>query len=149
VEQVQECGGILLSGTSALLTVVFGTSQTLAHLLQQAVQAALTVQHMVVEARALAGGEAVPAVRLTLHCGELLVEIQASAPMVRVLAVGETLALPVRLLGQAVPGEVLVSPAMEPLVQGWCTLQALGARPPDQLGAYRLMGLTPHLPSGA
>jgi hypothetical protein len=77
------------------------------------------------------------------------VEMPASAPMVRVLAMGETLALPVRLLGQAVPGDVLVSPAMEPLVQEWCTLQPLGARPPDQLGAYRLMGLTAPCPSDA
>jgi DNA-binding NtrC family response regulator len=69
VEQVQECGGVLLAGTPALLTVIFGTSQTLAYLLQQAVQAALTVQHMVEEARALTGGAAVPAVRLALHWG--------------------------------------------------------------------------------
>ena len=50
-----------------------------------------------------------PVVRLAGHLGTLLVAEEAGASPGRWLAVGETLALPVRLLGHAAPGEVLVS----------------------------------------
>jgi hypothetical protein len=37
--------------------------------------------------------------------------------------VGDTLALPVRLLGQVSPGEIGVSAPMARLVEAWCALQ--------------------------
>jgi hypothetical protein len=54
------------------------------------------------------------------------------------MAVGETLALPVRLLGQVEPGEIAVSPEIERLIEGWVTLEAralrLRSRQPGHLG---------------
>jgi class 3 adenylate cyclase len=54
-----------------------------------------------------------PAVRLGLHWGPVLVTAPAHETPLQVLAVGETLAIPVRLSGQAALGEVLASAAMD------------------------------------
>jgi predicted ATPase len=64
-----------------------------------------------------------PALRLVVHWGEALVDGQARDPMVQLRALGETLAWPVRLLGQAAPGEILLSPEMGALVEGWFEVQ--------------------------
>jgi tetratricopeptide (TPR) repeat protein len=59
--------------------------------------------------------------------------------MARVLPVAETLAEPVRLLGQAAPGEILVSTPVRRLVAGWCEL-----RPCEQaVPASAVVGLKP------
>jgi predicted ATPase len=63
------------------------------------------------------------------------------------LPVGETLALPVRLLGQAEAGEILVSPEVGRLVDGWVALEArpLRLRPgdPTRMGGYTVVGVRP------
>ena len=60
---------------------------------------------------------------------------------------GDTLAQPVRLLGHAAPGDVLVSPEVGRLVWGWCELRArqggTGAREVDHAMAYSVVGLSP------
>ena len=48
-----------------------------------------------------------PEGRLAVHLGAVRVDSQALDPLAHMLAVGETLALPVRLLGQAAAAEVL------------------------------------------
>jgi tetratricopeptide (TPR) repeat protein len=58
------------------------------------------------------------------HWGPLLVDVQAPDPPAPLQALGETLAWPVRLLGQAATGEILVSPALGALVEGWYELAA-------------------------
>src|SRR5262249_27552215 len=65
-----------------------------------------------------------PEVRLVGHWGPLLVDVQAPDPPAPLQALGETLAWPVRLLGQAAAGEILVSPALGALVEGWYELAA-------------------------
>jgi predicted ATPase len=64
--------------------------------------------------------------------------------------VGETLALPVRLLGHAAPGEVLVSAPIARLTQEWVEVNACplpsGNEPAAQLLAYRVGGLLPPRP---
>jgi len=65
-----------------------------------------------------------PALRLVVHWGEVLVDVQASDPTAQLRAFGETFAWPVRWLGQVAPGEILLSPEMGPLVEGWCEVQA-------------------------
>jgi hypothetical protein len=59
----------------------------------------------------MSAGEGVPrpVVRQAVHWAQVLVESGASDPTPRVLPIAETLAAPVRLLGQAAPGEILVS----------------------------------------
>ena len=60
---------------------------------------------------------------------------------------GWTLAEPVRLLGQAAPGTILVSAPVARLVEGWFEVQAgaspVGEAPDDLAGAYTVLGLRP------
>ena len=71
-----------------------------------------------------------PEVRLAVHLGAVRRDRQAAAPTAPLLAVGDTMARPVRLLGQAGPGEVVVSPEVGRLVEGWVALEErVGATP--------------------
>ena len=141
-EKVAGFGGIVLQDSPALCLVAFGVPQTLEQLPQRAVQAALAIRHL-----AVAGPMAGPVVRLAGHVGTLLVAEGTGAPPGRWLAVGETLALPVRLLGHAAPGELLVSAPMARLTDGWMEVQthplSSGAEPSNPLLAYRVVGLLP------
>ena len=86
--------------------------------------------------------------------GTLLVAEETGEPPGRWLAVGETLGLPVRLLGHAAPGEVLVSAPMARLTQDGVEMQVrplpLGNEPSAQLLAYHVGRLLPPraLPTG-
>jgi two-component system response regulator AtoC len=117
VAKLQGFGGVVLQRSPALLLVAFGIPRTLEQLPQRAVQAALALRHLVVEG---ADHAPCPALRLVVHWGEVLVDVQASDPTAQLRVLGETLAWPVRLLGQTAPGEILLSPEMGPLVEGWC-----------------------------
>src|SRR5262249_22265280 len=105
----------------ALLLVAFGMPQTLEQLPQRAVQAALAIRQLVT---ASSDARPCPEVRLVGHWGPLLVDVQAPDPPSPLHALGETLAWPVRLLGQAAAGEILVSPALGALIEGWYELAA-------------------------
>src|SRR5262249_59971502 len=77
--------------------------------------------------------------------GQLLVEGPEREPPVRFLAVGETASHPIRLLGHAAPGEILVSPPVGRRLAGWCALQArelpVAADQPVQEDVYSVLGL--------
>ena len=122
-EKVAGFGGIILQGSPSLLLVTFGLPHTLEQLPQRAIHAALAIRQLAAEVSAVAGHKAGPVVRLAGHLGTLLVAEEAGAPPGRWLAVGETLALPVRLLGHAAPGELLVSAPMARLTDGWVEVQ--------------------------
>jgi DNA-binding NtrC family response regulator len=117
-EKVQGFGGIMLQDSPALCMVAFGLPQTLEQLPQRAVHAALAIRHLADETYPFTGDMPSPAVRLAAHLGTLLVAEGTGEPSWRWLAVGETLALPVRLLGHAVAGEILVSSEVGRLVEG-------------------------------
>ena len=140
VEQVQEFGGVVLQRSPSLLLVAFGTPQTLEQLPQRAVQAALALRQRIVAAP---DGGACPEMRLVGHWGPLLVDVQAPDPTAQLQALGETLAWPVRLLGQAGPGEILVSLELGALVEGWYELEAreipLAGRSPRPARVYAVM----------
>src|SRR5262249_14557713 len=144
VEQVQGLGGVVLQRSPSLLLVAFGTPQTLEQLPQRVVQAALALRQLVMEAP---DGGPSPEVRLVGHWGPLLVDVQAPDPTAPLQAFGETLAWPVRLLGQAAPGEILVSPGLGDLVAGWYELEArevsLAGRPPRPARVYAVVGPKP------
>lgn len=146
-EKVQGFGGVVMQRTPSLQFVAFGLPQTLEQLPQRAVQAALAFRRLAAEATAAAVREPCPAVRQAVHWDQLLVGVQAREPTARLLAIGETLALPVRLLGQAAPGEILVSMQMGSLVERWYELQVcegpVEAGPSERIGAYRIVGLSP------
>jgi class 3 adenylate cyclase len=118
-EKVAGFGGVILQGSPALSLVAFGLPRTLEQLPQRAVQTVLAIRQLAVEAQASAGSVAGLVVRLAGHVGTLLVAEAGEAPWGRWLVAGETLALPVRLLGQAAPGELLVSAPMARLTDGW------------------------------
>ena len=146
-EKVAGFGGVVLQESPSLCLVAFGLPQTLEQLPQRAVQAALAIRQLAVEVSAVAGPMAGPVVRLAGHVGTLLVAEETEAPPGRWLAVGETLALPVRLLGHAAPGELLVSAPMARLTDGWVEVQihplSSGAETSNPLLAYRVVGLLP------
>jgi hypothetical protein len=106
------------------------------------VQAALAIRHLAAEGLEAAAEGAGPVVRLAVHLGRLLVEGEAGEPPARWLAAGETLALPVRLLGHAAPGELLVAPPIGRLIDGWAEVQARllssAAGQRGQMIAYRV-----------
>ncbi|HEX9842344.1 MAG TPA: AAA family ATPase, partial [bacterium] len=146
-EKLAGFGGVILHGSTSVLLVAFGLPQTLDQLPQRAIQAALAIRHLAAEASALTGEAAGPMVRLAGHLGTLLVAEETGEPPNRWLAVGETLALPVRLLGHAAPGEVLVSAPMARLTQDWMAMQARplpsGNDPSAPLLAHRVGRLLP------
>jgi tetratricopeptide (TPR) repeat protein len=146
-EKVAGFGGVILQGSPSLCLVAFGLPRTLEQLPQRAVQAALAIRRMATEARASAGEKAGPVVRLSAHLGTLLVPAETSASPGRWLALGETVALPVRLLGHAAQGELLVSAPMARLTDGWVEVQtrhlSTGAEPSDALRVYTVVGLLP------
>jgi len=73
---------------------------------------------------------------------------KVAGPVGQVLALGETLALAVQLLGAAAPGDILVSSQVGRAVEGQCDLQAhelpIGARLRNRIAAYAVIGLRPH-----
>ncbi|HEY5866533.1 MAG TPA: helix-turn-helix domain-containing protein [Candidatus Tectomicrobia bacterium] len=95
-EKVQGFGGCLVQPAPMPLTAVFGLPHTLEQMPQRAVQAALAIRHQLLEDRAADGKQPDLAVRMAAHLGQVLVDIQASDPTARLLALGETLSLPVR-----------------------------------------------------
>jgi DNA-binding NtrC family response regulator/tetratricopeptide (TPR) repeat protein len=144
ITKVQGFGGVVLQRSPSLLLVAFGIPRTLEQLPQRAVQAALALRQLVVEG---AVREPRPALRLVVHWGEVLVDVRASEPTAQLRALGETLAWPVRLLGHAAPGEILLSPEMGRLVEGWCELQprevSLQGGQPGRIGVYAVVGNRP------
>jgi hypothetical protein len=124
--------------------VAFGIPRTLDQLPQRAVQASLALRQLVADG---VPGESHPVLRLVLHWGEVLANAQASDPTAQIRILGETLAWPVRLLGQTAPGEILLSPAMAPLVDGWCEVQArevsLHGEQAQRIEVYAVVGNCP------
>jgi DNA-binding NtrC family response regulator/tetratricopeptide (TPR) repeat protein/class 3 adenylate cyclase len=144
-EKVHGFGGLIIQPAPTPLTAVFGLPQTLEQMPQRAVQAALVIRHQLAEDQAADGKQSGPEVRMAIHVGQMLMDVEASDPTARLLPLGETLSLPVRLLGQAAPGDILLSPQVGRLVEGWFKLQAreesAGTGRADGVGAYAVMGM--------
>jgi class 3 adenylate cyclase len=149
-EKVQGFGGSLVSRTPPLLMALFGILQGLEQLPQRAIQAALTIRQLMAgvrlgEAHFGDSREPSPEVRLAVHLGAVRVNILARDPMEQLLAVGDTLALPMRLLGHTAPDEIVLSPQVGPLVRGEVELRErvvpLRGERLDQLSAYTVIRL--------
>jgi transcriptional regulator with AAA-type ATPase domain len=144
-EKVKGFGGLLLQRSPSLLVVVFGLPMTLEQLPQCAVHAALAIRQSVAEAVGSVEQTSCPAVRLAVHGGAVLVDVQAIDPAARVLPVGETLTLSVRLLGFAAPGEILLSAHAGRLVEGWREVERrevrLSGEEGERLMVYALIRL--------
>jgi DNA-binding NtrC family response regulator len=94
-EKVEGFGGLILQRSPSLLTAIFGIPQTLERLPQHAVQVALAIRHQRAEDKAPDGKPLGPAVRMAVHVGQVLMDVQARDPTARLLPLGETLSLPV------------------------------------------------------
>ena len=144
-EKVQDFGGILLQHGPALFIVAFGIPQTLDQMPQSAVQAALMIQRFLTEAVGRWWG-AVPGAQAGGPPGRGARGCSGYSSCRQLLAAGDTLSLPVRLLGLSAPGEILVSPQVGRVVEGWVELQdepCLGADSGDQANAYAVVGSRP------
>jgi len=151
--KVHGFGGVCLQHSPSLLLVAFGLPQTLEQLPQRAVQAALAVRQVLVADTRPDGEVPRPTLRLAVHLGQVLVGSGANDPVAQLLPVGEALALPVRLLGQSLPGEIVVSASVARLVRGWFELESRaglsGDRPLDEIEVSAVVGLRPQpLPLG-
>jgi DNA-binding NtrC family response regulator/tetratricopeptide (TPR) repeat protein len=145
-ETIQGFGGVMMQRFPALSTAAFGLPSALEQMVPRAIQAGLAIQRLVAEARTYRREEPSPTVRLAVHMGAALIDVHASDPTAWLQAMGETLALPVQLLGHAQAGELLVSSQVVPQIENVCVLQArelrLAAEPSPRV-VYSVMGLRP------
>jgi DNA-binding NtrC family response regulator/tetratricopeptide (TPR) repeat protein len=139
-EKLAGLGGVLVQRGPSLSVWGFGVPQSLDQMPQRAVQGALAVRNL---AESATTREHVPELRLAVHLGRLIVDVGAADPAARVLSVGDTLRVPVRLLGASAPGDVVVSTEVARLVEAWVVLEPIeprGAGRHPVLG-YRALGI--------
>ena len=134
IERLAGFGGSLVARSPSRLIAVFGVPRALEQLPQRAVLAALSVRRL-----AVADG---PELRMAVHAGAARVDLAARDVSAGLLPVGDTLALPDRLLGHAGPGEILVSPAVSRRIEAWCELRGRELRlgESDTLLAHAVVG---------
>lgn len=79
-----------------------------------------------------------------MHRGTSFVDTEASDPAARVPPVGDTLTLPVRLLGLAAPGDILLSSQVGRAIEGWYELRTrellLTGESAERIAAFTLVG---------
>ena len=146
VRQLTGFGGIVLQRSLSMFIAAFGIHGSLEQLPQRTVQAALAIQRVVAEMTNSDAGEAGVEIRMAVHQGTALVDGQTRKSTARVLPIADTMALTLRLLGDAAAGEILLSPQVGHLVKGWYELQSrevlLGDRLLDRTGAYAVISST-------
>jgi class 3 adenylate cyclase len=117
-EKIQELGGVFLRRSPPLMVAAFGLPHSLERMPHRAVQAALTIQRLLEDDQLRAGHAAGPELRQAVHLGPVLVDLGVSDPVMRLPAVRDTLALPMRLIGHTAPGEILASAQAARLLEG-------------------------------
>jgi DNA-binding NtrC family response regulator/tetratricopeptide (TPR) repeat protein len=142
-EKLEGLGGILVQQSLALTVWAFGIPRAVDQLHQRAVHGALAVRNLAASQTERAGA---PELRLAVHLGAMVVESAGPHTVGRALPVGDTLALPVRLLAEAGPGEVLTSARVARQVETWVSLEPIeveaGAARTGALAAYRVIGVS-------
>src|SRR5262249_17446362 len=133
-ERVAGFEGRVVARSPSRLIAIFGIPRALEQLPQRAVLTALSVQRL----KGADGCE----LRMGVHVGTVRVDGAAPDPTTRLLPVGDTLALPERLLGHAGAGEILVSSAVGRRIEGWCELRRRDLRIGDSemLRAHVVVG---------
>jgi len=118
-DRVAGFGGVFLARSPSRMTAAFGLPRALEQLPQRAVQAALAIQRLVSEEPE----ERRPELRMALHAGTVHVDAHAADPTATLLAVGDTVALPERLLGHAAAAEILVSAVFARRIDAVCEVR--------------------------
>ena len=146
-EKIHGFGGVCMQHSPSLFLAVFGIPRALERMPQRAVDAALAIQSLTTETRLPDEHEPVPVVRLAVHLGAMMTDVHASDPGSASLPVGETLAFPVRLLGHARAGELLVSSEVGRQIEDSCELQPHAmphdVETSDRVEVYRVERLKP------
>jgi DNA-binding NtrC family response regulator len=140
VDRVAGFGGAILQRSPSLLLAAFGLPRALEQASHRAVQAALTIRQAAEDApRGRTHDRRI--VRLSVHLGTVLSDGEAVDPT-SIVAVGETLALPVRLLGHTAPGQITVTAAVARQIDGPFVLEAEASRRAEdaELGVFRVVG---------
>ena len=141
-EKAAGFGGVRLHHTPSLDLWGFGVPRALDQLPERALQAALAIRR---DVEGMSEGHR-PHLRLALHLGPALVGPEPGVPMA-VLPVGETFALPARLLASIGPGEIIASSGLERRLGTWVTLEAREIGPPSATApparGYLVRGLRP------
>src|SRR5262245_2343742 len=139
-EKVEGFGGVLLQRSPAGLRAAFGVPLAIEQMAERTVQAALAIQRLAAQSEGPR-----PELRLAVHAGEVRVDTGASDPASLLLPLGDTLALPERLLGHAGRGEVLASAQIARRIDRTCVLAPrplrLGPDDADGVTAYAVLGL--------
>ena len=136
-EKLEGLGAITVQRSPSLAVWAFGLPHALEQLPTRAVHGALAVRNLVAGARAR---ERTPELRIALHLGAMIVDIGARDPGGGALPVGETLGLPLRLVGEVEAGEIVASTELANQVSAWAVLDKLETRGRP---AYRVAGLRP------
>jgi two-component system, NtrC family, response regulator AtoC len=143
VRQLAGFGGIALQRAPSMFIAAFGVHGSLEQLPHHAVQAALAIRRVVAEMTRSCATEVGVEVRMAVHQGIALVDVQTRKSTARVLPTADTMTLILKLLGDTAAGEILLSPQVGQLVEGWYELQArevlLGNLPLDRTGAYAVV----------
>jgi len=143
VERVAGFGGVLLPRAPSRLTAVFGVPRALEQAPLRAVQAALSIVRA-----APAPAQPQPEIRAAIHIGEVRFDAAASDPTAQLFPLGDTCALPERLLGHAGAGEVLLSAAAARRVERAFALHPrrlqLGPTDVDRVAAHAVLHAQPH-----
>jgi tetratricopeptide (TPR) repeat protein len=148
VEKLQRFGALVLQQASAPIIAAFGVPQTLEQMPQRAVQAALALREVPADGCLGDGERPGPELRMAIHTGHALVDVGAGISGNALFPIGDTLSRAVRLLGHAAPGEIILSPQVAPLVEGWFELRPLerltATSIADVAGACAVVGLRPN-----
>ncbi|HSF29004.1 MAG TPA: AAA family ATPase [Candidatus Tectomicrobia bacterium] len=147
VEKIRGFGALIIQQAPSPIMAVFGIPRTTEQMPQRAVQVALALRQLMRDGH-LSGGESPdPEMRMAIHTGHVLVDGHVSDPSERLLTIGDTLSRPVRLLGHAAPGDVLLTPQVADLVEGWFELREsetpAGPGTSDSRRTYAVVGLGP------
>jgi transcriptional regulator with AAA-type ATPase domain/tetratricopeptide (TPR) repeat protein len=150
-ERVAGFAGAMVSRSPSRLIAVFGVPRALEQLPQRAVLAALAIRRLALPSDPHEATPERPALRMAVHAGTIRVDTAAPDACGTLLPVGDSLALPQRLLGHAGAGEILVSSAVAHRVEGWCALRARDLRigETDALRVHAVLGRRPQRPDAA
>lgn len=147
VDKVRGFGALILEQAPSPLIAVLGIPRTVEQMPQRAVQAALALRRLMAEDYAIDGEGSSPEMRIAIHMGDVLVDVHANDSGEQLLTIGDTLSRPVRLLGHVAPGDILLSPQVADLVEGWFELRAREGPAemdtPDGVRTYAVVGLGP------
>jgi DNA-binding NtrC family response regulator/tetratricopeptide (TPR) repeat protein len=116
-EKVAGFGGVFYHRSPSRAGAIFGVPRALEQAPERAVHAAIAISTLT-----SMEGSGSPECRLAVHLGAVRIDAGDDAPASTMLAVGDALALPERLLGHAGAGEILVSAPVSRRIERSCAL---------------------------